>query len=318
MINDDKNDFNSDYYTPMPLDDFDDINFQNKSNIIKLENDEILSIDCETPEIGTKYEDINSNLNEQKKDYYNNKNKVLYFYPFFTMDKDNLNKKCKYNISYYGDNIYDIFIYKRSEEETIKLQINNKNIIKMIYNIDNDKINLFFFLKTPPKVFIKANKKIYIKTNFFFENFKKYLSNYNYDNLYRNIDPNDLEKYYKVNHSQIKIFDRSDKISILSKDYQREVSYFSMDNEYSNLYLNDLVIKTSFIPSYENKELLRILKDCLRLIKVKIKNNQMTYETIKTLNPEGKIFFNEFLNKNSKAFYENLKKLIPNLQLCLY
>jgi len=30
MINDDKNDFNSDYYTPMPLDDFDDINFQNK------------------------------------------------------------------------------------------------------------------------------------------------------------------------------------------------------------------------------------------------------------------------------------------------
>lgn len=321
MINDNINYYNSDYFTPIPLDDFDNINFQTKSNTIKLENDEILTIDCETPEIGTKYENILQNNNEikinEQKDYYNNKNKVIYFYPFFTMDKDNPNKKCKYNISYYGDNIYDIFIYKRSEEEKIKLQINNKNIIKMIYNIDNDKINLFFFLKTPPKVYIKENKIKNKKTNFFFENFKKYLSNYNYDNLYRNIDPNNLKKYYKVNHSQIKILDRSDIIRIYSKDYQREMSYFSMDNEYSNLYLNDLVIKISFIASNENKELLRILKECLKLIKVKIKNNKMTYETIKTLNPKGKIIFKKFLNENSKYFYENLKKLIPNLQFAI-
>ena len=99
--------------------------------------------------------------------------------------------------------------------------------------------------------------------------------------------------------------------------YQREVSYFSMDDEYQNLYLNDLIIKITFDNNNENLELFDLLKENLKLLKVKIKNNKNYYEIINSLNLKGQTIFKGYLIKSSKIFYGNLSKLIPNLQFSL-
>ncbi len=326
----------SNYFTPTPSDDLNDIIFPIKNENKKLVGNDFLSIDCEAPEIGTKIEkDIlfSQNINqnnlkidlEQKKDFYNNKVKEVYFFPVFNMDKKQISKETKYNLTYYGDNKYDLFIYKHSKQEEIKIQINNKNIIQIIYNINekNDKIELFLFLKTPPKVYIKEDM-IKCSEYFFFQKYKKKLKNFDYDNLYRNINPNDLKKYYKVKHPKLNIdspelfYERNE---ILKKvPYQREVSYFSMDDEddeFINLYLNDFIIKINFNNNRQNMKLFDILKDNLKFLKVKIKNKKNYYIRIDSINMAAQSIFKGALIKYSKIFYDFLNKLIPNLQFSL-
>ena len=137
-------------------------------------NHKKIIIECGTPEIGTKIENIEENniqINQKRKnDYYNNEYKEILFYPFFNMDKDKKKTDTKYHlVYYYEDDIYNLYILKDSKEEEIKIQINNKSIIRIMYNISNN-IELFIYLKTVPKVYTKESN--ILKASFFFERFK--------------------------------------------------------------------------------------------------------------------------------------------------
>ena len=293
-----------------------------------------INVEINTPEIGTKIEhfDENNALSNQinKKDYYNNDYKVVIFYPFFNMEKGNKKENAKYHLEYnYEIDSYNLYIFKDSKEEEIKIQINNKSIIRIMYDIDRYNIELYIFLKTVPKVYAKETN--ISKSSFFFEKFKNNIKNYDYDNLYRNIDKNNPKKYFKIKHSkqiipeirnysnEIKL--SSDKIKLYSdeeeENYQREVSYFSMDDEYQNLYLNDLIIKISFINTRKNYKIFKNLEKNLKKRKVKFKNNKYFYETITSINPQKQELIKNILEENKKIFFNNLKNLIPNLQFSI-
>ena len=170
-----------------------------------LKNYNKIIIDINTPEIGTKkeYFEENNILTNQKskKDYYNNEYKEVIFYPFFNMDKGNKKAKAKYHLEYnYENDSYNLYILKDSEEEKIKIQINNRSIVRIMYDFNQNNIELYIFLKTVPKVYTKDND--ISKSSFFFERFKNNLQNYDYENLYRNIDKNNAKKYFKIKHSK--------------------------------------------------------------------------------------------------------------------
>ena len=160
-----------------------------------------INIECEVPEIGPKIENLSTNDKYNKKDYYNNYYKKIYFYPFFNMDKDDNNIYNEYTLKYNDDDRYNLYILKENKYKEIKLQINNKGIIQIAYNKfhDDDKIELFIYLRNVPKVYSKGKDKNFSKP-FYFENFEYNLYNYDYYNLYRNIDKNNPEKYFKVFH----------------------------------------------------------------------------------------------------------------------
>ena len=302
------------------LDSFNDIN--------QIKNRQKIIIETNTPEIGTKIENFKENNNQInqinqiiKKDYYNNVDINTIFYPFFNMDKDNKKPDTKYHLVYYHeDDIYNLYIMKESKEEEIKIQINNKSIIRIMYNLSQNNIELYILLKTVPKVYTKNTNLS--KSSFFFERFKTNLKNYDYDNLYRNIDQNNPEKYYKIEHSKQLLFEKSNnsneiKLNLKKENFQREVSYFSMDDEYQNLYLNDLIIKISFINNRENYEIFKDLKAMLKYLKVKFKDNKNFYEKINAINPQKLEFIKDILEEEKKYFYNNFKNLIPNLQFSI-
>ena len=117
-------------------------------NYIK-NNDQII-IDVNTPEIGTKkeYFEENNILTNQKskKDYYNNEYKEVIFYPFFNMDKGNKKTRAKYHLEYnYENDIYNLYILKDSKEEKIKIQINCKSIVRIMHDLNQNNIELYFF-----------------------------------------------------------------------------------------------------------------------------------------------------------------------------
>jgi hypothetical protein len=287
----------------------------------RLKKNNQIIIDINTPEIGTKKEYFEENKitnQESKKDYYNNEYKEVIFYPFFNMDKGNKKTKAKYHLEYnYENDIYNLYILKDSEEEKIKIQINNKSIVRIMHDLNQNNIELYIFLKEVPKVYKKDNN--ISKSTFFFERFKNNLKNYDYENLYRNIDKNNPGKYYKIKHSKQILFEKSNnsneiKLKLKKENFQREVSYFSMDDEYQNLYLNDLIIKISFINNGKNYQCFKLLEKNLKYLKIKIKNNNNYYEVIKSLNKQKKkIVANTFIEK-TKMFYHDFHKLIPNLQ----
>ena len=329
-------------------------------------------VSCKVPEIGTKmenmniiskYKDLNNQIEnnneinifnekeEKEKDYYNNASKELYFYPFFNMDERYPENTTKYNLIYNTDNIYDFFIHRYSKEVEVKLQINIKNIIQIIYNISQVKIDMYIFFRNPPKVYIKENISKSTKDDFYFKKFEKKLQEYNYYNLYRNIDPNNPYKYFQVKHEKkidyfkdIKIDKEMDKINVLFEElkileeninnikkylellyssktndkkdknvFQRDVSYFSMGDEFLNLYLNDLIIKISFKNNIKTNYFFDSLITNLKFLKVKIKNNNK-YQEIRSININEKINYELIMKKGQKIFYECLHKLIPNLQ----
>ena len=160
------------------LDSFNDIN--------QIKNRQKIIIETNTPEIGTKIENFKENNNQInqinqiiKKDYYNNVDINTIFYPFFNMDKDNKKPDTKYHLVYYHeDDIYNLYIMKESKEEEIKIQINNKSIIRIMYNLSQNNIELYILLKTVPKVYTKNTNLS--KSSFFFERFKTNLKNYDY------------------------------------------------------------------------------------------------------------------------------------------
>ena len=307
------------------------------SRIIIRPNKKSHSIECDTPEIGTKIEyDIYKILEVKKdkvyniyEDYYNNKIREIYFYPFFNMDKDYKDKGAKYNLTFYDNNRYDFFIYKyyKENQKQIKFKINNKNIVQILYNShQNKKIELYIFLNSPPKVYMKKNvisTLSELSQDFFIDKFNQNLSN-----LYKNIDPNNPNNYYKVKHENQKdiILDQNKKeleinnfLSYLGykgeKDiYQREVSYFSLDNEYLNLYLNDLIIKISFGNNRLNKGLLNDFLKKLKSMRVRVKNIDRFYIKIKSLDISEQDTYKLKLEYSANLFYESLKKMIPNLQ----
>ena len=128
-------------------------------------------IECEVPEIGTKIENFSENNEKNiKKDYYDNYYRDTYFYPFFNMDKGNPSISNKYNITYSSNDSFNLYIFKKSNDEDIKIQINNKNIVQIIFNITYNKIELFIHLKNPPKVYSKQNN-ITSEKYFFYEKF---------------------------------------------------------------------------------------------------------------------------------------------------
>ena len=86
-----------------------------------------------------------------------------------------------------------------------------------------------------------------------------------------------------------------------------------MDNEYLNLYLNDLIIKISF-NNNKNENFLNDFIQKLKSMKVKVKNMKNFYIKIKSLDINEKMIYKLILENNSNLFYENLKKCIPNLQ----
>ena len=69
-----------------------------------------------------------------------------------------------------------------------------------MYNLTQNNIELYIFLKTVPKVYTKDNH--ISKSSFFFEKFKNNIKNYDYDNLYRNINEKNPKKYYKIKYSK--------------------------------------------------------------------------------------------------------------------
>ena len=290
-------------------------------------NSKQITIEINTPEIGTKIENFKENkilVNQKsKKDYYNNEYKIVIFYPFFNMEKDNKKTKAKYNLKYnYENDSYNLYIFKYSteeeeEEEEIKIQINNKSLIRIMYDLNKKNIELYIFLKTVPKVYTKETS--ISKSSFFFERFKNNLQNYDYENLYRNIDKSNAKKYYKVKHSKTMNLNKINSNLILEKEdnYFREVSYFSMDDEYQNLYLNDLIIKISFINNRENHNSFKYLKKNLKYKKVKFKSNRKYYEMIKSINPQKQELIKDILEENKNIFYNNFKNLIPNLQFSI-
>ena len=115
-----------------------DFPFANSNNI---NNNNVKQIECECPEIGTKIEQFNEKNNNLKY-YYNNNNKNMLFYPIFNMNKGLPNKNNKYSLVYFDEDLYDLYIFKHSKEEEIKIQINNKNIVQIIYDKTFDKIEL--------------------------------------------------------------------------------------------------------------------------------------------------------------------------------
>ena len=296
-----------------------------KNRLLDQFNDEQIIIEINIPEIGTKKENFEENNNQInqiiKKDYYNNEDKKVIFYPFFNMEKGNKKADTKYRLAYYYEyDIYNLYIMKDSKEEEIKIQINNKSIIRIMYNLSQNNIELYIFLKTVPKVYTKDPNLS--KSSFFFERFKNNLKNYDYDNLYRNIDQNNPEKYFKVKHyKQIlseKVNNSNEIKLILEKGkFLREASYFSMDDEYQNLYLNDLIIKISFINNIENKERFEKLKIKLKYLKVRFKDYKNFYEKINSIDPQEQEHIKDILEQNKKVFYNNFKNLIPNLQFSI-
>ena len=292
---------------------FNSLSKGNKNNIILIE--------CDVPEIGTKIENIKEGNEKIKKDYYGNNYKETYFYPFFNMDKGHPTNNTKYKLTYCLDDNYNLYIFKKSNEEDIKIQINNKNIIKIVFNISKNKIELYFYLKNPPKVYKKQN--IITTTNYFFyEKFENYLNNYGYDNLYRNIDSDNPKRYFAVSHFKKKkennnIIIEDKIISKDSKDYIRDVSYFSLDNEFENLYMNDLIIKISFKKNKTNKGHFNNIKRNLKCLNVKFKNNHFYYEKISSINYLWQNKIKELITKSCKIFYESLQNMIQNLQFSL-
>ena len=304
------------------------------NNILDLFNDIIhnqnknqnqINIETNTPEIGTKIENFEENnylfAQKSKKDYYNNIYTEVFFYPFFNMEKGNKTTDTKYYIVYYYENdIYNLYILKDSKEEEIKIQINNKSIIRIMYNISQNDIELYIFLKNVPKVYTKETN--ISKSSFFFEKFKNNIKSYDYDNLYRNIDKNKPDIYYKIKHSKQILSEKSKnsneiKLILKNENFQREVSYFSMDDEYQNLYLNNLIIKISFINNRQNKEKFNNLVKNLKKRKVRFKNNKNFYEMITSIKPQKQVQIKDILEKNRKVFYNNFKNLIPNLQFSI-
>ena len=286
------------------------------NNNVKIK-DSIISIECDCPEIGTKIENMNQ-MATNLKNYYENNIKNMFFYPFFDMNKGHNNKNNKFKIAYFIEDLYDLFLFKHSKEEEVKIQIKNKTIIQIIYNKVQDKIELYFFLKSPPKVYVKDNKMS--PTNYI-ENFQKSLNNYTYDNLYRNVDQNIPIKYFVVKHHKIinKKMNNNIVINLVNNDphFQREVSYFSRDNEFENLYLNDLIIKISFKNNKKNKEFFKSLKMKMKNMKIKVKNNKYYYEKIKSVNSEQRKIIDNILVEKKNKFYFGFQKLIPNLQFAL-
>ena len=290
-------------------------------NNLKSTKESIKYIECDCPEIGTKIENMDGKTTDLKK-YYENSIKKMFFYPFFDMNKGHYNKKNKFKIAYFIDDLYDLFLFKQSYEEEVKMQIKNKSIIQIIYSKVLDKIELYFFLKTPPKVFVKDNNITPVN---YIEKFKRSLGGYTYDNLYRNVDPKIPVKYFAVKHMQQ--YNNNNKKAnnffqnkIINKEpshFQREVSYFSRDNEFENLYLNDLVIKISFKNNYRNKEFFKSLKNKFKSMKVKVKNNKYYYEKIESVDSEQKNIIKKILTKKTNTFYHGFQKLIPNLQFAL-
>ena len=294
-----------------------DDKFDNK-NQIEIIKPSQLEIECKTPEIGTKIENFSTdNINIQK-DYYNNQYKTNFFYPFFNMDKEDKNIDNKYTLKYNEGDRFNLYLYKENKYKKIKLQINNKSIIQITYKKNNNNIELFIYLKSVPKIYSKEDC-VSIFESFYFENFRNNLNNYDYYNLYRNIDKNESQKYFKVAHNAKNLIKNNNnknksKIHLPNDEYQREVSFFSMKDEYNNLYLNDLVIKIKF-KNKDNK--FQQLRSKLKNIKVKFKDNNFLYEKIESIDTLEKQIIKKLLLLNTKQFYENFKKLIPNLQFSL-
>ena len=243
-----------------------DDDFLTLEDLLDNKKNKSISIECKNMEIGTKYEKNNEEENiKMQKDYYNKSKKEMFFFPFFNMIKEN-NKliEYRYYLIYYLNDRYNLYIYKRSSGEEIKIQINNKSIVQILHNRDTNNIELYIFLKTSPKVYRKSNKNTSFN-KFFFENFKNKIDNYTYDNFYRNIDKNNPEKYFKVKHDKKLnnniIYDIENLEDIKN---ERDVSYFSMDDEFLNLYLNDLIIKVSFDNNNNNYELFQSIKKNLK------------------------------------------------------
>ena len=270
------------------IDDFFDFSFSEDLDILsnnKKNNSK--SIECEIPEIGTKYEKEKENIQ---------------FIPFLNMNKgNNIVINCKHYLTYYLNDIHNIYIYKCSDEEKIKIRINNKSIVQILYSEDINKIKLFIFLETCPKVYTKTNENTSFP--FFFEKFKNKIDNYTYDNFYRNIDKNNPEKYFNVKHDK-KLNTLDNKELVKHDKYERDVSYFSMDDEFLNLYLNDLIIKVSFENNYDNYELFQSIKQNMKEMKIKIKDNKNLDEIIKTIDTQEQYYFKEILINKSYIFYE--------------
>lgn len=82
-----------------------------------------------------------------------------------------------------------------------------------------------------------------------------------------------------------------------------------MDDEYLNLYLNDLIMKISFNNDEQNQYFLKYFIANLRYLKVKVKKNIHYYKKIKSLDLEEQYNYNFALKKNSQAFYEKFEKI---------
>ena len=325
----------------------------------------------EIPEFGTKFDKLfnneydylfqeNNNINIPKEDYYSNQRKQFFFFPMKKMGKKSElkilnilnNDKIHYNFTFYPEDFpNDFFIYKNSPEDNIKIQLNNKNIIQINYEESDNKIVLYFYLKSQPKVYIDEKKiklSRYSDQEFFYRKFKNKIKEMDYDNFfkfYENDDDNSKYNYISIKHQKnndnindninnninnnifnifnannLELSDSFDGINDIldakkKPNYKRVVSYFNMDDEYMNLYLNDLVIKISFEKKYINK-FTKFKKIFLDLgIKTKNNNNPYFFQPIKSLSDiEVQNIKESILKYSCNKFFNNLRKLIPPLQ----
>ena len=106
-----------------------------------------------------------------------------------------------YHLEYNDLNIYDVLLICHSKGVDTKIKINYKIIVQIIFDKKDDKIDLFIFLKNPPKVYT-MERNIYLNKMFYYEKFEENLFNYEYDTFYKNVDKNNLNKYYKVKHAK--------------------------------------------------------------------------------------------------------------------
>jgi RNA-dependent RNA polymerase len=267
--------------------------------------------------------------------FYQSKNNNKYFIDFSKFhDKiKKISNNC-YLLYNKTNPTYFLIIIKDDYEISLKFSVNISSIEKIIYGnkIKNDDDNyyyqtLYFYLKYAPKIYItKSEKKeenqnifvgknIYeksilkfLKSEFYFNNFKMKLNQFSYSNHYHH---NNEKKIIKKNRENNNIsFKSYETLDFIEEDFSKIFidSLLSKSNEFLNFYLLNLILKIKIKFKYEN-ECDNFLKNDFNL------KNLISYEEKFTiLIPEMNNRIITYLKNAQLSFFQVLYSLHFSLQ----
>ena len=211
--------------------------------------------------------------------FYQSKNNNKYFIDFskFSDKIKNISNNCY--LSYNKTNpTYFLIIIKDDYEISLKFSVNISSIEKIIYGnkIKNDDNyyyqTVYFYLKFAPKIYItkKDNKEesnnifvgknIYeksilnfLKSEFYFNNFKMKLNQFSYTNHYHHNNENKIIKKKRENNNIS--FKSYETLNFIDEDFSKIFidSLLSKSNEFLNFYLLNLILKIKLKFKYENE-----------------------------------------------------------------